>query len=52
MNLGVLAAIIGITIFLLATISSSFEVNNGLLTNTAKRISIEGLNIHMKKENR
>jgi NAD(P) transhydrogenase subunit beta len=46
-NLGVLAAIIGITIFLLATISSSFEVNNGLLTNTAKRISIQGLNIHM-----
>jgi H+-translocating NAD(P) transhydrogenase subunit beta len=46
-NLGVLAAIIGITIFLLATISSSFEINNGLLTNTAKRISIQGLNIHM-----
>jgi H+-translocating NAD(P) transhydrogenase subunit beta len=42
-----LVAIIGITIFLLATISSSFEVNNGLLTNTAKRISIQGLIIHM-----
>jgi NAD(P) transhydrogenase subunit beta len=46
-NLIVLACIIGLSVFLLATISSSFEVNNGDLTNTAKRISIHGLNIRI-----
>ncbi len=46
-NLVVLALIIGLTVFLLATISSSFEINNGELTNTAKRISLEGLNIRL-----
>lgn len=46
-NLFVLAAIIGLSIFLLSTISSSFEINNGQLTNTAKKISIHGLNIHL-----
>jgi H+-translocating NAD(P) transhydrogenase subunit beta len=46
-NLVVLALIIGLSVFLLATISSSFEINNGELTNTAKRISIEGLNIKL-----
>ncbi len=46
-NLGILALIIGLTIFLLATISSSFQVNDGQLINTAKRISIEGLNIKL-----
>jgi H+-translocating NAD(P) transhydrogenase subunit beta len=46
-NLVVLALIIGLTVFLLATISSSFEINDGELTNTAKRISLEGLNIRL-----
>jgi NAD(P) transhydrogenase subunit beta len=46
-NLVVLALIIGLSVFLLATISSSFEINNGELTNTAKKISIEGLNIKL-----
>jgi NAD(P) transhydrogenase subunit beta len=44
-NLAVLALIIGLSVFLLSTISSSFEINNGQLTNTAKRISIRGLHI-------
>ncbi|HEU0112690.1 MAG TPA: NAD(P)(+) transhydrogenase (Re/Si-specific) subunit beta [Flavisolibacter sp.] len=46
-NLVVLGLIVGLTVFLLSTISSSFEINNGQLTNTAERISIEGLNIHL-----
>ncbi|MGZ3850625.1 MAG: NAD(P)(+) transhydrogenase (Re/Si-specific) subunit beta [Flavisolibacter sp.] len=46
-NLVVLALIIGLSIFLLSTISSSFEVTNGSLVNTARRISIHGLNIHL-----
>ncbi len=46
-NLIVLDCIIGLTVFLLANISSSFQVNNGDLTNTAKRISIHGLNIRI-----
>jgi NAD(P) transhydrogenase subunit beta len=44
-NLAVLALIIGLSVFLLSTISSSFEINNGQLTNTARRISIRGLHI-------
>ncbi|HYC28730.1 MAG TPA: NAD(P)(+) transhydrogenase (Re/Si-specific) subunit beta, partial [Chitinophagaceae bacterium] len=46
-NLVVLAFIVGLTIFLLSTISSSFEIANGELTNTAKRISLEGLSIEL-----
>lgn len=46
-NLVVLALIIGLSIFLLATISSSFVVNEGELVNTAKKISLEGLNIRL-----
>ena len=46
-NLVILALIIGITIFLLSTISSSFEVVNGDLVNTANKISIKGLNIQL-----
>lgn len=46
-NLAILALIIGLSAFLLATISSSFEVANGQLINTAKRISLEGLHIKL-----
>lgn len=46
-NLVVLALIVGITVFLLSTISSSFEVTSSGLINTAKRISIKGLSIQL-----
>jgi H+-translocating NAD(P) transhydrogenase subunit beta len=46
-NLVILALIIGISIFLLSTISSSFEIVNGDLVNTADRISLKGLNIQL-----
>lgn len=46
-NLIVLAFIIGLSIFLLSTISSSFMVNDGDLTNTANKISLQGLNIRI-----
>ncbi len=46
-NLVILAFIIGLSIFLLSTISSSFEINNGQLVNTADRISLRGLNIQL-----
>lgn len=46
-NLVMLALIIGLTVFLLATISSSFEINNGELTNTAQKVTIQGLNIRL-----
>ena len=46
-NLVVLAFIVGLSVFLLSTISSSFVVNDGALTNTAKRISIQGLHIKL-----
>jgi NAD(P) transhydrogenase subunit beta len=47
-NLLIMALIVGLTIFLLSTIGSSFEVNDGHLTNTAKDISIRGiLNIRL-----
>ncbi len=46
-NLVVLTLIIGISIFLLSTISSSFEVINGNLVNTADRISIKGAIIQL-----
>jgi NAD(P) transhydrogenase subunit beta len=47
-NLVILALIIGLTIFILSTISSSFEVNEGRLMNTARNISINTiLNIRL-----
>ena len=46
-NLVVLALVIGLTIFLISTINSSYEKDNGYLTNTAKDVSIHALvNIH------
>jgi NAD(P) transhydrogenase subunit beta len=47
-NLIVLAFVIGLTIFLISTINSSYEIDNGFLTNTANKVSIHGLlvNIH------
>ena len=46
-NLVVLGLIIGLSIFLLGTISSSFEVWNGDLVNTADKISLQGLNLEL-----
>ncbi len=46
-NLFVLAFIIGISIYLISTISSSFEVNNGQVINTADKISINGLIVRL-----
>lgn len=46
-NLVLLALIIGLTILLLSTISSSFVIDNEGVTNTARNISIEGLNIRL-----
>ncbi len=46
-NLVVLTLIIGLSVFLLSTISSSFEVRNGDLVNTADRVSLKGLNIEL-----
>jgi NAD(P) transhydrogenase subunit beta len=46
-NLVMLGLIVGLSVFLLATISSSFEVMNGNLVNTADRISIKGLNVQL-----
>lgn len=47
-NLVLLALIVGLTIFLLSTIESSFVFeSNGNLINTANRISIEGLNLRL-----
>jgi H+-translocating NAD(P) transhydrogenase subunit beta len=46
-NLVVLALVVGLTIFLISTINSSYEIDNGYLTNTAKDVSIHALvNIH------
>jgi len=46
-NLGVFGLIVGLTIFLISTINSSYEIDNGYLTNTAKDVSIHALvNIH------
>ncbi len=39
-NLGILAIIIGLSIFLISTINSSFEFSDGYLTNTADNVSI------------
>ena len=46
-NLVILGLIIAISVFLLSTISSSYEVNDGQLINTADRISIKGLIIQL-----
>jgi NAD(P) transhydrogenase subunit beta len=40
-NIGMLAAIIGLTIILLTKINSSFEVINGELTNTANQVTLK-----------
>lgn len=47
-NLIILALVLGLTIFLMSTINSSYEIDNGYLTNTAKNVSIHGalVNIH------
>ena len=47
-NLVVFALVIGLTIFLISTINSSYEIDNGYLTNTAKKVSIHAslVNIH------
>jgi H+-translocating NAD(P) transhydrogenase subunit beta len=42
-NLVVLALVIGLTIFLMSTINSSYEVDNGFLTNTANKVDINAL---------
>ncbi|HEU4469808.1 MAG TPA: NAD(P)(+) transhydrogenase (Re/Si-specific) subunit beta [Flavisolibacter sp.] len=46
-NLVILALILGLSIFLLSTISSSLEVHSSDIANTARRISIDGLNIRL-----
>jgi NAD(P) transhydrogenase subunit beta len=47
-NLIILALVVGMTVFLISTINSSYEIDNGYLTNTAKDVSIHGalVNIH------
>jgi NAD(P) transhydrogenase subunit beta len=47
-NLIILALVLGLTVFLMSTINSSYEIDNGYLTNTAKDVSIHGplVNIH------
>lgn len=46
-NLVVLALVLGMTIFLISTINSSYEIENGYLTNTANKVSIHAIvNIH------
>ena len=49
-NLIIFGLIVGLSIFLISTINSSFELNDGFLTNTAKDVSIKGIkglvNIH------
>lgn len=49
-NLIIFGLILGLSIFLISTINSSFEFNDGFLTNTAKDVSIKGIkglvNIH------
>ena len=46
-NLIVFAAILGLSIFLISTINSSYEVENGFLTNTARNVTIDAL-VHIK----
>lgn len=47
-NLIVLALVLGLTIFLISTINSSYEIDNGYLTNTANHVNIHAplVNIH------
>lgn len=46
-NLFLLALALGLAVFLIATINSSFEFNQGHLTNTANKLAVGGpLNIH------
>lgn len=47
-NLIVFALILGLTIFLISTINSSYEIDNGYLTNTANAVNIHAplVNIH------
>jgi NAD(P) transhydrogenase subunit beta len=46
-NLVVLGLVLGLTIFLISTINSSYEIENGYLTNTANSVSIHAIvNIH------
>jgi NAD(P) transhydrogenase subunit beta len=47
-NLVVLALVLGLTIFLISTINSSYEIDNGYLTNTANNVNIHAplVNIH------
>jgi NAD(P) transhydrogenase subunit beta len=46
-NLVVLALVLGLTIFLISTIHSSYEISNGYLTNTVDDVSINAIvNIH------
>lgn len=49
-NLIIFGLIIGLSIFLISTINSSFEFDDGYITNTANNVSIKGikglLNIH------
>jgi NAD(P) transhydrogenase subunit beta len=47
-NLIVLALVLGLTIFLISTINSSYEIDNGYLTNTANAVNIHAplVNIH------
>jgi len=42
-NLVNLALVVGLTIFLISTINSSFQTENGVLTNTANHVSINTL---------
>lgn len=42
-NLVLFALIIGLSVFLISTINSSFEFDNGYLTNTANNVSIHGI---------
>lgn len=47
-NLVILGLVLGLTVFLMSTINSSYEIDNGYLTNTAKNVTIDGslVNIH------
>lgn len=46
-NIGLLALIVIISIYLISTIKSSYEINDGQLVNTADRVSINGLIIKL-----
>jgi len=46
-NLIILALVLGLTIFVMSTINSSYEIDNGYLTNTAKNVTINGALVHI-----